>query len=254
MAPGFCVSTPARASICALRCAAASATRSWRRSSEPRGRAAPTAEPKSDWAWLIAARCTGSSRCAPIPSGRSNGAAGDLILMMNKITVVGAGNVGATAAQRLAEKELARRVILVDVIEGVPQGKGLDQWKSAPIEGFDTRVLGANDYAPAAGSELVVVTAGIARKPGMSRDELVRTNADIVKQVSLEIKRHCPDAIVLVVSNPLDVMCWVTKQVTGFPRERVIGMAAGLDTGPQRAVPSGALPRSGGHSPPAVLV
>src|SRR5213082_1956250 len=145
--------------------------------------------------------------------------------MMNKVTVVGAGNVGATAAQRLAEKELARRVVLVDVIEGVPQGKGLDQWESAPIEGFDTRVLGANDYGPAAGSELVVVTAGIARKPGMSRDDLVRTNADIVKQVSLEIKRHCPDAIVLVVSNPLDVMCWVTKQVTGFPRERVIGMA-----------------------------
>ena len=155
--------------------------------------------------------------------------------MMNTITVVGAGNVGATTAQRLAEKELARRVVLVDVIEGVPQGKGLDQWESAPIEGFDTRVLGANDYTAAAGSELVVVTAGIARKPGMSRDDLVRTNADIVKQVSLEIKRHCPDAIVLVVSNPLDVMCWVTKQVTGFPRERVIGMAGVLDTARYRA-------------------
>ena len=155
--------------------------------------------------------------------------------MMNKVTVVGAGNVGATAAQRLAEKELARRVVLVDVIEGVPQGKGLDQWESAPIEGFDTRVVGANDWGPAAGSDLVVVTAGIARKPGMSRDDLVRTNADIVKQVSLEIKRHCPDAIVLVVSNPLDVMCWVTKQITGFPRERVIGMAGVLDTARYRA-------------------
>ena len=155
--------------------------------------------------------------------------------MMNKISVVGAGNVGATAAQRLAEKELARRVVLVDVIEGVPQGKGLDQWESAPIEGFDTRGVGANDWGPAAGSDLVVVTAGIARKPGMSRDDLVRTNADIVKQVSLEIKRHCPDAIVLVVSNPLDVMCWVTKQVTGFPRERVIGMAGVLDTARYRA-------------------
>ena len=155
--------------------------------------------------------------------------------MLNKITVVGAGNVGATAAQRLAEKQLARRVVLVDVIEGVPQGKALDQWESAPIEGFDTRVVGANDYGPAAGSDLVVVTAGIARKPGMSRDDLVRTNADIVKQVSLEIKRHCPDAIVLVVSNPLDVMCWVTKQVTGFPRERVIGMAGVLDTARYRA-------------------
>jgi malate dehydrogenase len=155
--------------------------------------------------------------------------------MMNKITVVGAGNVGATAAQRLAEKTLARTVVLVDVIEGVPQGKALDQWESAPIEGFDTRVMGANDYTPAAGSELVVVTAGIARKPGMSRDDLVRTNADIVKQVAQQIKQHCPAAIVVVVSNPLDVMCWVTKQVTGFPRERVIGMAGVLDTARFRA-------------------
>jgi malate dehydrogenase len=155
--------------------------------------------------------------------------------VLSKITVVGAGNVGATAAQRLAEKELARTVVLVDVIEGVPQGKGLDQWESAPIEGFDTRVVGANDYKPAAGSELVVVTAGIARKPGMSRDDLVRTNADIVKQVSQQIKQHCPNAIVLVVSNPLDVMCWVTKQVTGFPRERVLGMAGVLDTARYRA-------------------
>jgi len=155
--------------------------------------------------------------------------------VLNKITVVGAGNVGATAAQRLAEQELARTVVLVDVIEGVPQGKALDQWESAPIEGFDTRVVGANDYGPAAGSELVVVTAGIARKPGMSRDDLVRTNADIVKQVSQEIKRHCPNAIVVVVSNPLDVMCWVTKQVTGFSRERVFGMAGVLDTARYRA-------------------
>src|SRR6266704_1753411 len=109
--------------------------------------------------------------------------------MLSKITVVGAGNVGATTAQRLAEKELARTIVLVDVIEGVPQGKGLDQWESAPIEGFDTRIIGANDYAPADGSELVVVTAGIARKPGMSRDDLVRTNADIVKQVARQIKQ-----------------------------------------------------------------
>jgi malate dehydrogenase len=155
--------------------------------------------------------------------------------MLEKVTVVGAGNVGATTAQRLAEKELARTVVLVDVIEGVPQGKGLDQWQSAPIEGFDTRVVGANDYAPAAGSELVVVTAGIARKPGMSRDDLVRTNADIVKQVSQQIRQHCPKAIVVVVSNPLDVMCWVTKEVTGFPRERVVGMAGVLDTARYRA-------------------
>lgn len=155
--------------------------------------------------------------------------------MLDKITVVGAGNVGATTAQRLAEKSLARTVVLVDVVEGVPQGKALDQWESAPIEGFDTRVIGANDYGPAKGSELVVVTAGIARKPGMSRDDLVRTNADIVKQVSQQIKQHCPSAIVVVVSNPLDVMCWVAKQVTGFPREHVIGMAGVLDTARYRA-------------------
>src|SRR5881394_594706 len=156
--------------------------------------------------------------------------------MLTKITVVGAGNVGATTAQRLAEKELARTVVLVDVVDGVPQGKALDQWESAPIEGCDTRVIGAaNDYAPAAGSELVVVTAGIARKPGMSRDDLVRTNADIVTHVSQQIKQHCPQAIVVVVSNPLDVMCWVTKQVTAFPRERVIGMAGVLDTARYRA-------------------
>src|SRR5256712_3735999 len=168
--------------------------------------------------------------------------------MMNKITVVGAGNVGATAAQRLAEQELARTVVLVDVIEGVPQGKALDQWESAPIEGFDTRVVGANDYGPAAGSELVVVTAGIARKPGMSRDDLVRTNADIVKQVSQEIKRHCPHAIVVVVSHPLDVMCWVTKQVTGFSRERVFGMAGGADTARHPALPAGAPGASAAHA------
>ncbi|HJS42148.1 MAG TPA: malate dehydrogenase [Gemmatimonadales bacterium] len=161
--------------------------------------------------------------------------------MLTKITVVGAGNVGATTAQRLAEKELARTVVLVDVIEGVPQGKALDQYESAPIEGFDTRIVGANDYGPAAGSELVVVTAGIARKPGMSRDDLVRINADIVKQVSQQVKQHCAKAIVVVVSNPLDVMCWVAKQVTGFPRERVIGMAGVLDTARYRTFLSAAL-------------
>src|SRR5437879_9737841 len=155
--------------------------------------------------------------------------------MLEKTTLVGAVHGGASTVHRRAEKELARRVVLVDVIEGVPQGKALDQWESASIEGFDTRVIGANDYAPAAGSELVVVTAGIARKPGMSRDDLVRTNADIVKQVSQQIKQHCPQAIVVVVSNPLDVMCWVTKQVTGFARERVIGMAGVLDTARYRA-------------------
>src|SRR5262245_60231447 len=104
--------------------------------------------------------------------------------MLGKITVIGAGNVGATAAQRLAEKNRARTVVMVDVVEGVPQGKGLDQWQSGPIEGYDTRVIGANDYAPAAGSDLFVITAGIARKPGMSRDDLVKTNVGIVQGVA----------------------------------------------------------------------
>src|SRR5215510_15573234 len=144
---------------------------------------------------------------------------------MRKITVVGAGNVGASAAQRVAEKSLAREVVLIDVVEGIPQGKGLDQWESAPIEGFDSRVVGSNDYAATAGSDLFIVTAGIARKPGMSRDDLVRTNVEIVKSVSQQIKQQAPNSIVIVVSNPLDVMCWVAKEVTGFPRERVIGMA-----------------------------
>jgi malate dehydrogenase len=155
--------------------------------------------------------------------------------MFGKITVVGAGNVGATAAQRLAEKNLARTVVMVDVVEGVPQGKSLDQWESAPIEGFDTRVVGSNSYAPAEGSDLFIVTAGIARKPGMSRDDLVRTNAEIVKQVSRQIKQVAPRAIIVMVSNPLDVMCWVAKEVTGFPRERVVGMAGVLDTARYRS-------------------
>ena len=150
--------------------------------------------------------------------------------MVNKITVVGAGNVGATAAQRIAEKELARHVVMVDVAEGVPQGKGLDQYQSAPIEGFDALVIGSNGYDESAGSDIVVITAGIPRKPGMSRDDLVNTNAGIMKAVCEQVKRTSPDAIVIVVSNPLDVMCYVAKTVTGFPRERVIGMAGVLDT------------------------
>jgi malate dehydrogenase len=155
--------------------------------------------------------------------------------MVNKITVVGAGNVGATTAQRIAEKELARTVVMVDVAEGIPQGKGLDQYQSAPIEGFDSRVIGTNGYEETAGSEVVVITAGIARKPGMSRDDLLNTNAGIVKQVSENIRQSSPDAILVIVSNPLDVMCYVAKQVSGFPRERVIGMAGVLDTARYRA-------------------
>ncbi len=155
--------------------------------------------------------------------------------MVNKITVVGAGNVGATTAQRVAEKQLARTVVMVDVAEGIPQGKGLDQWESAPIEGFDTRVVGTNGYDETAGSDIVIITAGIARKPGMSRDDLLNTNAGIVKQVSEQIKKSSPNAILIIVSNPLDVMCYVAKEVTGFPRERVLGMAGVLDTARYRS-------------------
>jgi malate dehydrogenase len=155
--------------------------------------------------------------------------------MLQKITVVGAGNVGATAAQRLAEKNLARTIVMVDVVEGVPQGKALDQWQSAPVEGFDSRVVGSNGYDAAEGSEIFVVTAGIARKPGMSRDDLVKTNAGIVSSVSAEIKRVAPNSIIVMVSNPLDAMCYVAMKVTGFPRERIIGMAGVLDTARYRA-------------------
>ncbi len=150
--------------------------------------------------------------------------------MARKITVVGAGHVGEVCAQRLAEKELCQEVVLIDIVEGIPQGKGLDQWESAPVEGFDTRVTGSNDYGPAEGSDLFIVTAGIARKPGMSRDDLLRTNAGIVRSVGEQIARVAPDAVVIVVSNPLDVMAYVAKEATGFPRERVIGMAGVLDT------------------------
>lgn len=150
--------------------------------------------------------------------------------MFNKIAVVGGGHVGATVAQRIAEKDLARTVVLIDIVEGVAEGKALDQWESGPIEGFDARVIGSQGYAEAAGAELFVVTAGIARKPGMSRDDLVKTNAGIVRSVSEAIKEAAPNTIVIVVSNPLDVMCAVAKETTGFPRERVIGMAGVLDT------------------------
>ena len=155
--------------------------------------------------------------------------------MVNKITVVGAGNVGATAAQRLAEKELAKQVVLVDIAEGIPQGKGLDQWQSAPIELCDTRIIGTNGYDETVDSDIVVITAGIARKPGMSRDDLMNTNAGIVKSVAENVARTSPNAILIVVSNPLDVMCYVAMKASGFPRERVLGMAGILDTARYRA-------------------
>jgi malate dehydrogenase len=125
--------------------------------------------------------------------------------------------------------------VLIDIVEGVPQGKGLDQWESAPIEGFDSLVVGANDYEEAAGSDIFIVTAGIARKPGMSRDDLLKTNAGIVESVSKEIARVAPDSIIIMVSNPLDVMAYVAMKTTGFPRERVFGMAGVLDTARYRS-------------------
>lgn len=147
-----------------------------------------------------------------------------------KITVIGAGNVGATAAQRIAEKELANEVVLVDIVEGVPQGKGLDMYESAPVEGFDTVITGTNTYDATAGSDIVVITAGIPRKPGMSRDDLLNTNAGIIKSVTTQVCATSPNAILIVVSNPLDVMVYVAMKASGFPRERVIGMAGVLDT------------------------
>ena len=152
-----------------------------------------------------------------------------------KIAVVGAGHVGATCSQLLAQKELAREVVLIDIVEGVPQGKGLDQWESAPIEGFDSRVYGANDYDSAEGAEIFIVTAGIPRKPGMSRDDLLKTNAGVIRSVCSEIKRVAPDSIIIVVTNPLDVMAHVALETSGFPRERVIGMAGVLDTARYRS-------------------
>ncbi len=154
--------------------------------------------------------------------------------MNTKVAVVGGGNVGANTALYIAERGLAD-VVLIDIVEGVPQGKGLDQWQSAPIEGFDSRIVGTNGYEESAGSGIYIVTAGIARKPGMSRDDLLNTNAGIVRQVSENIARVSPDAIIIMVSNPLDVMCYVAMKASGFPRERVIGMAGVLDTARYRA-------------------
>jgi malate dehydrogenase len=147
-----------------------------------------------------------------------------------KITVVGAGNVGATAAQRLVDKELANQVVLVDIVEGMPQGKGLDMYESTPVEGTDVVVVGSNDYEASANSDIVVITAGIARKPGMTREQLQDTNASIVKTVTENVAAKSPKAILVVVSNPLDVMTYVAFKVSKFERHRVIGMAGILDT------------------------
>jgi len=154
--------------------------------------------------------------------------------MDKKVTVVGAGNVGATAAQRLAEKELCD-VVLVDIIEGVPQGKALDLAEAAPIEKHDAHLTGTNVYEPSKGSDIVIITAGIPRKPGMSRDDLISTNAGIMKNVTEQIAALSPDAILIIVSNPLDAMCQVAFDTSGFPKQRVIGMAGVLDSARFRA-------------------
>jgi malate dehydrogenase len=150
--------------------------------------------------------------------------------MVERITVVGAGHVGATQTHRLAEMQLAREVVLVDILEGIPQGKALDLYQSGPVMGYDTRVVGVNGYDETANSDIVVITAGIPRKPGMSRDDLLSTNAGIVRSVSEQVKATSPNAIVIVVSNPLDVMTYVAKEATGFKPSRVFGMAGVLDT------------------------
>jgi len=146
-----------------------------------------------------------------------------------KVTVIGAGNVGATTAQRIAEAGLAD-VVLVDIVEGLPQGKGLDLAEAAPVVGHDARLIGTNDYGETAGSDVVVVTSGLARQPGMSRDDLLAKNAGIVRSVVLAAVQHSPDAVLIVVTNPLDAMCHVAFEASGFPRERVLGMAGVLDS------------------------
>jgi malate dehydrogenase len=153
--------------------------------------------------------------------------------MNRKVTVVGSGNVGATAARSIADKELAD-VVLVDILEGVPQGKGLDILEACPVEGSDSRVLGTNDYADTARSDIVVITAGLARKPGMSRDDLLMKNYEIIKSVTEQIVRHSPQCIIIPVTNPLDAMAQVVYRISNFPRERVIGMAGVLDSARMR--------------------
>jgi malate dehydrogenase len=149
--------------------------------------------------------------------------------MRKKITVIGGGNVGASAAVNLAAKELGN-VVLVDVVEGIPQGKGLDMAQMGPVEGYDVEITGANDYEATAGSDVVVITAGLARKPGMSRDDLLLANYEVVKSVTEQVVKHSPNAILVLVTNPLDAMCTVAHHVSKFPKNRVIGMAGVLDS------------------------
>ncbi len=152
-----------------------------------------------------------------------------LINMRKKVTVVGAGNVGANCALRIADKELAD-VVLVDVVEGVPQGKGLDILESGPIQGYDVKIIGTNDYEPTADSDIVVITAGFPRKPGMSRDDLLIANHEVVRTATEQAAKYSPNSILILVTNPLDAMCWTAHQVSKFSKNRVIGMAGVLDT------------------------
>jgi malate dehydrogenase len=149
--------------------------------------------------------------------------------MRRKVTVIGAGNVGANTAQKIAQKELAD-VVLVDVVEGVPQGKGLDMLESAPVEGYDVRIVGTNGYDETGESDIVVITAGFPRKPGMSRDDLLLANYEVVKSATEQAAKRSPNAVLILVTNPLDAMCWTALKVSGFPRNRVIGMAGVLDS------------------------
>ena len=154
--------------------------------------------------------------------------------MRKKVTVVGAGNVGATVAQRLADKQLGD-VVLIDIVDGIPQGKGLDLFESGPVEGYDVMVQGTNDYADTANSDLVVITAGFPRKPGMSRDDLLKKNYEIVKSTVQQVVKHSPNCILIIVTNPLDAMVQTGFRVSGFPKNRVIGMAGILDSARYRS-------------------
>ncbi len=161
---------------------------------------------------------------------------------MDKITVIGAGNVGATCANVIATKDLAREVVLVDIKEGVAEGKALDIWQTSSILNFNTRVVGVtNDYLRTKGSGVVVITSGVPRKPGMSRDDLIKTNAGIVKEVTEKVIKYSPDAIIIVVSNPLDVMTYVSYLASNKPSTKVFGMAGELDTARYRAFIASAL-------------
>ncbi|MEM6336511.1 MAG: malate dehydrogenase [Bacteroidota bacterium] len=152
-----------------------------------------------------------------------------------KVTVIGAGNVGATVAECVARKDMVEEVVLVDIVEGMPQGKALDMMEAAPIHGYDTKISGTNAYEDTAGSDICVITAGLPRKPGMSRDDLLAKNASIVRSVTKQFVEHSPDSIIIVVSNPLDVMTYVAYETSGFPSQRVMGMAGVLDTARYRA-------------------